>query len=37
MRILFSAFALAIAMATPTLADDLTPQTELVPENWTGG
>ena len=27
MRILFSAFALAIAMATPTLADDLTPQT----------
>jgi hypothetical protein len=26
MRILFSAFALAIAMATPTLADDLTPQ-----------
>ena len=27
MRILFGAFALAIAMATPTLADDLTPQT----------
>jgi hypothetical protein len=27
MKILFSAFALAIAMATPTLADDLTPQT----------
>jgi len=26
MRVLFSAFALAIAMATPTLADDLTPQ-----------
>src|SRR5580765_18175 len=27
MRILFSVFALTIAMATPTLADDLTPQT----------
>ena len=27
MKTLFSAFALAVVMATPTLADDLTPQT----------